>query len=76
MVVLEQEINMTVLAVIGFVVLLLASLYLTVITAIILLGTMAYGYIDDLVVWTGLGAIAMWVLTYLLAPFTITISRV
>lgn len=65
---------MITLAIIGFIVLFLVSLYLTAITVIILLGTMAYGYIDELVVWTGLGAIVMWIITYWLAPFKIVIS--
>jgi hypothetical protein len=67
---------MITLAIIGFIVLFLVSLYLTAITVIILLGTMTYGYVDELAAWTGIAAIVMWVITYWLAPFKIVISYV
>jgi hypothetical protein len=65
-----------VLALVGFLVLFLAASWLTIVTVFILVGTMAYGYIDELVLWTGGGAIVLWSLAYWLAPFSITFSYV
>ena len=75
-VVVELEINMNILEWIGLGVLFGGALYFTIVTLVIMMGTLPYGLIERLMFVTGLAALVLWSAAFWLAPFRIVIEKV